>query len=181
MRAAPDPGVPKPERRQKVKLAGFWPAICDSNTNQDIVGRAFRVLGKNIEIAVLLKNSRVHQFKLRCISSPAPILGDQLAIRKLGLRIFVERLQVGSRRRGIQIEIFLLDVLAMVALRTGQTEEPLFENWITAIPESQPNANPALTISDAEKSVLTPAISPTPGMVMGKMLPGLPVRRVILA
>src|SRR5207245_4618591 len=139
-----------------------------SNTNQDIVRRTLRVLGKNIEVAVLFKNSRVHQLKLRCISSPASVLRDELAIRKLGLRIFVERFQVGSCRRGIQIEIFLLHILAMVAFRAGQTEKPLFENRITAIPESQRKANPALTISDAEQSVLAPAIRPTTGMVMGK-------------
>src|SRR5947207_13621698 len=98
MGAAPDPGVPKPERRQNMKFAGFRPAICDRNTNQDIVGRALRVLGKNIEIAVLLKYSRVHQLKLRCVSSPTPVLRDEPPVRELSLRIFVERLQIGSGR-----------------------------------------------------------------------------------
>src|SRR5207302_6911756 len=126
-------------------------------------------------------NSRVHQLKLRCISSPAPVLRDEPPVRELSLRIFVERLQIGSGRGGIQIKIFLLHVLAMVAFRTGQTEKPLLENRITAIPEGQRKANPALTISDAEQSILSPAISPTSGMVMGKMMPGIPVGRVIFA
>src|SRR6266853_3454742 len=114
MGAAPDPRVPKPERRQNVKLAGFRPASCDGNTNQYIVGRSLGVFGKNIEVAVPLKYFGVHQLKLRRISSPAPVLRDQSPVRKLGLRILVERLQVGSGRRGIQIKIFLLYVLAMV-------------------------------------------------------------------
>src|SRR2546426_4062541 len=160
MGAAPDPGVPKPERRQNVKVAGSRPAICDRNTNQDIVGRALGVLGKNIEVAVLLKYSRVHQLKLRCISSPAPVLRNQPPVRELTLRIFVERLQVGSGRSGIQIEILLLHVFAVVAFRAGQTEKPLLENRVTAIPESERKANPALTVSDAEQSVLAPAIRP---------------------
>ena len=54
----------------------------------------------------------------------------QPVIRKLALRILVQRLQIGMRRRGVEIEIALLDVFAVIALRTGQAEEPLLENRI---------------------------------------------------
>ena len=40
-------------------------------------------------------------------------------------------------RRGVEIPIELLHVLAVVALAVGQAKEPLLQNWILAVPERQ--------------------------------------------
>src|SRR5216683_2501171 len=52
-------------------------------SSQDIVRRALGVFGKNIEVPVAFKYSCIDKFKLRRISSPAPVLRDQSAVRKL--------------------------------------------------------------------------------------------------
>jgi hypothetical protein len=36
---------------------------------------------------------------------------------------------------GIQITVRLLNVLAVVAFMPGETEEPLFQDWVVPVPE----------------------------------------------
>jgi len=36
--------------------------------------------------------------------------------------------------RAVEVEIIFFDVLAVIALRIGKTEQALFENWVLAVP-----------------------------------------------
>ena len=51
------------------------------------------------------------------------------AVRKGSrLRIFVEKLQIGTRRSGVQIVVILLDVLAVIPFPIGEAEKPFLQD-----------------------------------------------------
>ena len=74
------------------------------------------VLDDDVEVAVLVEDAGVEQLELGALAAAAAVLLDQPAVGKLGLRILVEELHVGVRRRVVEVEVVLLDVLAVVAL-----------------------------------------------------------------
>ena len=85
------------------------------------------------------------------------------------------------RGRGIEVVVALLHVLAVVALGIGQAEEPFLEDRVAAVPEGQGEAQAALAIGDAQQAVFAPAVGPAAGLIVGKVAPGIAVRRVVFA
>jgi hypothetical protein len=96
------------------------------------------------------------------------------------LRILVERAGVGVGRRRVEVVIELLDVFAVVALVIGESEEAFLENGIRAVPERQGKAEATVAIAPAEKSVFSPAVGASGGMLAGKAAPHVGVGGVIL-
>jgi hypothetical protein len=76
------------------------------------------------------------------------------------------------RRRGVQVEVRLLDVLAVVPLGTGEAEQALFEDGIAPVPQRDREAEPLLAIADAEQAVLAPTIGARSSVVVRKGVPG---------
>ena len=104
------------------------------NANQDVFTRGFRVLNKDVEVAAIVEDAGIHQLKLGIEPRAPTALINQLLIREFLLRILVQRLHVGMRRRVVQVEVAVLYVLSMIAFGTAQPEEPLLEKRIAAIP-----------------------------------------------
>src|SRR5437868_13129175 len=103
----------------------FWPAVRNRQANEDVVFVSLGVFCKDIEVAVVSKGSTVDEFKLSCAQATLPIFLDQTRIRKFRLRVFVERLHVGMRRRRVEVVVELLYVLTVIALGASETEETL--------------------------------------------------------
>jgi len=53
------------------------------------------------------------------------------------------------RRRGVQIPPVVLDVLAVVALVTGEAERPLLQDRVPAVPERERQAQKLVVVADA--------------------------------
>src|SRR5881409_2802486 len=68
---------------------------------------------------------------------PPPVLLEEPGVGEDPLRVLVEVLHVGVRRRGVEVEVAFLHVLAVIALGAGETEEPLLHDGIAAIPEGE--------------------------------------------
>jgi hypothetical protein len=66
------------------------------------------------------------------------------------------------------MKVVVLDVFAMVPLRISQAKGTFLQDWINAIPKGYGKAEAALVITQTKQAVLTPAIGPRAGMVMGK-------------
>src|SRR5262249_31978710 len=79
------------------------------------------------------------------------------------------------------IEVALLDVLPVIALRTRQAEQPLFEDRVLPVPQSEGEANVLSPIRNAGETVLVPTIRTRPRVIVGKVVPGRSVRAVVLA
>ena len=85
-----------------------------------------------------------------------------------------------SRRR-VEIEVTLLDVLAVITLVPRQTEKAFFQNRVAFVPESHREANQLMAIADTSQSIFVPPINAGPGVVMRKEFPGGAMSTVVFA
>ena len=111
----------------------------------------------------------------------APVLVEQPLVGELALRVLVQRLHVGVRGRGVEVVVALLDVLAVVALRARQAEEPLLQDRILSVPERDREADVLVAVGNAHQTVLAPAVGARAGVLVRKVVPGRAVRAVVLA
>src|SRR5205823_8609592 len=123
----------------------------------------------------------VDQLEFRLIPAAPSVLLDQPGIGKSRLRIFVEHAHVGMGRRAVEVVVELLDILAVIALGIGQPEEPLLQDRIAAVPQSEAEAQQQLIVGEPAKPILAPAIGAAARLVMWKIPPGIAVLAVILA
>ena len=93
----------------------------------------------------------------------AAVVLDEVGVGEGRLRVLVEVLHVRVRRRGVEVEVVLLDVLAVVALAVGQAEQPLLEDRVLAVPQGQREAELLLVVGDAGEAVLAPAVGAASG------------------
>ena len=179
--ALPGPGVAEPELRQQVEDGLLGAAVVDRHLHEQIFWPGLGVLDEDIEVAVVVEDAGVQQFVLGLVLAPAATFLDELAVGELALRVLVEHLEVGVGRSGIKVVVNLLHILAVVALPVGQPEQPLLQDWITAVPQGQGQAQALLVVADAGQAILAPAVGPAAGMVMGKEIPGGAAGAVVLA
>ena len=97
------------------------------------------------------------------------------------MRVLVEILHVRVGRRAVEVEVVLLDVLAVVAFAVGQSEEPLLEDRILPVPQGQREAQALFVIGNAGDAVFAPAIGARAGLIVGEEIPGVSVLAVVLA
>src|SRR5206468_2383634 len=94
--------------------------------------------------------------------------------------ILVEHPQVGVGRGGVEEVVELLYVLAVLPLAVGEAEHPLLEDRIAAVPEREREAEVLMFVREPGEAVLAPAVGAAPGMIVGEVVPGGPVRAVVL-
>src|SRR6266581_1683335 len=133
----PGPGIPEPEAREHMEGSSVGAAILHGDADQDVLRRGLRILDRHIEVPPRLEGARLEKLELAVPSAAAAILLDDPGIGILGLRVLVEPLQVRVGGGGIEIEVVLLDVLAMIALGTRQTEVALLQDGVVPVPERQ--------------------------------------------
>src|SRR4029077_20047148 len=81
----------------------------------------------------------------------------------------------------VEGEVIFLYVFAVISLAVGQAEQAFFEDRIAAIPQGDAKTQELLGIADPGQSILAPAVCPRAGLVMTEVLPGAPIRAVVLA
>ena len=156
-------------------------AVGHLDAKQNIGGIGLGVLDEDVEIAVLGKDACIQEFvlHLRAIALATPL--HEIIVGISSLRILVEIFHVRMRRRTIQIEVVLLDILAVVALDVGQAKEPLLEDRVLAIPQRERPAEALLLVGDAGDAVLAPLVGTGARLVVGEVAPRVAVVAVILA
>jgi hypothetical protein len=85
------------------------------------------------------------------------------------------------RRDVVEVEVVLLDVLAVIAFGAREAEQALLQDGIGFVPQSEREAQPLLVVGDAGNPVLAPAIGARARVVVRKVIPWLAVRAVVLA
>src|SRR5262249_36362230 len=85
------------------------------------------------------------------------------------------------RRRVVDVEVVVLDVLAVVALVRRHAEQPLLEVRIALVPERRREAQQLVAIADAGDAVLAPAVRLRARAVVGEVAPRVAVLGVVLA
>ena len=179
--ATPDPRVAKPHRREHVQPRRFRPAVGERQADEHVVRIGLGILRDDIEVASVVEDTRILDFEFRLQARAPRVPLDQLRIGKLRLRILVERPHIGMRRRRIEIVPDLFRIFAVIALRIRKPENPLLQNGIALIPQRHRKAQPALAVADPEQPILAPAIGAAARVIVGKVIPGIATRRIILA
>ena len=96
----------------------------------------------DVEVAVLVEDAGVDQFELAVLLAPRRRFSStSCAYGNSALRVLVEVLHVGVRRRAVEVEVVLLHVLAVVALVAGQAEEALLEDRVALVPQREREAD----------------------------------------
>jgi hypothetical protein len=178
---SPRPGVPEPERGEDVEPGGLGPAIVDGDADQDVVRTFLGVLEEHVEVPVVVEDARVEQFVLELLPRPPPIRLHEIPVRELPLRILVEVLHVRVRGGRVEVEIVLLDVLAVIPLAVGEPEESLLQDGVALVPEGEGEAEALLVVGDPAEAILTPAIGAGAGLVVAEVVPRIAVLAVVLA
>jgi hypothetical protein len=129
----------------------------------------------------VFEHAGVEQLVFEFVARSLPVDLDQVFIWVGALRILVEVLHVGVRRRAIEIKVVFLNVFAVVGFVVGQTEKPLFKDGIIAVPQRQREAQHAVTVRNSRQPVLAPAVGARARLVVGEIIPGVAVRAVVLA
>src|ERR1022692_4091722 len=88
-------------------------------------------------------------------------------------------LRVAGQR--VQVPPVFLDVLAVIALRSGQAERALLQDRVGAVPQCQPQAQPLLDVAEPGQPVLASAVGTGAGVLVRQVAPRLAVRAVIFA
>jgi len=123
-----------------VNLGYVRTAVVGGYLHEEVVGTRFRIFDDDVEVAVVGENSGVDELVFGIELSARMVGADEVGVRELTLWILVDHFQIGRRGRGIDIEVVLLDVLAVVALAVREAEQTLFEDRITAIPQREREA-----------------------------------------
>jgi len=112
----------------------------------------------NFEVAVFSEDSGVNQLAFGDILAAAAVLFDELGVRKCALRVLVQCSHIRVSRSGVQVEVVLLDVLAVIALRASQTEQALFQDAIVLVPQRERETQSAVVIADTQQPVFAPTV-----------------------
>jgi hypothetical protein len=155
-------------------------AIARRNQNDDVVGRRFGVFDEDVEVTLLVEDAGIEQLVFHLLAGTRAIGNDEFVVRECALRIFVEILQVRVRRCGIEIEVILLDVFAVIALSVRQAEQPFFQNRVGAVPEAERKTELLMIVTDAGKAVFAPAIGPGARVIVREVIPRVAGITVVL-
>jgi hypothetical protein len=98
------------------------------------------VLHLDVEIAVLIEDAGIQQFVLEVLPAAGPVHRHQVVIGKLLLRVLVQPALIAVCRQVVEVEVILLDVLAVVALGVRQAEQTLFQDGVPPVPQGQGQA-----------------------------------------
>ncbi len=84
-------------------------------------------------------------------------------------------------RRGVEVVVILLDVLAVVPLGTGQAEQPLLEDRVAPVPEGGGEDDELVAVAKPGDGVLAPAVRLAPRLVVRQKGPGFAISAVVFA
>src|SRR5262249_28023616 len=154
------------DRREQLQPRFLRPAIDYARSYQDILDVGLGVFDEDVEITITIEHARVEKFVFHVIASPAARLLYELFLWKSGLRIFVQEFHVRMSRRRIEIEVILLYVLSVVALRPGQSEQPLLQKRIATVPQRDGETDQLMPVADAGDAIFVPSVSPRPRVIV---------------
>ena len=173
----PRPGVAEPRGRQDVQGLGHRAGVLHRHVHQHVAGAVLGVGDLDDPVPVTVEHAGVEQLVFGLEPVAGGVRGDQVVVREVPLRVVIAPAVPGVAGYRVEVPPVLLGVLAVVALRPGQPEQPLLEDGVAPVPQGQAQAQPLLDVAEAGQAVLTPPVRPGPGVVVREVIP----RRAVLA
>mmetsp|Transcript_3531 Transcript_3531/g.9487 ORF Transcript_3531/g.9487 Transcript_3531/m.9487 type:complete len:351 (-) Transcript_3531:434-1486(-) len=137
-RIAPGPSVAEERLRHQVQLRLLRAAVDGRDAHQDVVlAFAAAVLHEDVEVPVLVEDPCVHQLVLLVQVAEAGVDPADLVVGEDLLGVLVQHLEVAVRRRGVEVVVHILDVLAVVPLRPAEPEDALLQDRVRAVPQAE--------------------------------------------
>ena len=177
----PRPCVPEPELRNEMQRRAIGAAIVSRDPEQQRVFALLGDLDDDVEIALIVEDPGVNQLELRFARSSAPVFFDELRVGERALRILVEHPLIGMAGDRVEVEVLLLDILAVVAFAGNESEIALLENRIAFIPEGHRPAEDLIAVTEPGDAILAPAIGLRSRQVVGEERPRIAILAVVLA
>jgi len=162
-----------------MQLRGLRTPVVDRDFDQKVLWIGLGIFDEHVEIAVGVKHPRIEQFVLKLFPRPPPVRFHHVATGEFLLRILVEVFHVRVGRRAVQVEVVLLDVLAVIGLAVGQAKQTFFQDRVPAIPQSNREAELLLVIGDPGQTIFSPVVGAR--LVVTKVVPRIPVGAVVFA
>jgi hypothetical protein len=147
----------------------------------EVLDRRLGVLDLDVEVPALGEDAGVEQLILELFSRTPAVADHQIFVGVLRLGVLVEILHVRVGRRRVEVVVVLLDVLAVVALGVGESEEALLQDRVGAVPQRQREAEPTVVVGESREAVLAPPIGARARLIMAEVGPGVAVLAVVLA
>ena len=141
----------------------------------------FGVFHEDVEVSIFIEDAGVEELILHVVFGTSPVRLYQIGIGIRRLRILVEVLHIRVCGRAVEVEVILLHILSVITFAVGQSEQPLLENWIFAIPQGQGEAETLVIIGNTSEAVLAPAVGARTGLIVCKKIPGVTILAIILA
>ena len=151
------------------------------DADEHVFRAVLRVFHEHVEVAVIVEYAGIEQFVLELFPRPSPVGLDQVPVGILALRVLVEVLHVRVRRRAVEVEVVLLDVLAVIRFVVGEPEHALLQDRVALVPQRQRKAQTLLVVAEAAEPVLAPLVGARARLVMREVVPGVAVVAVVLA
>src|SRR5471030_2644380 len=179
--AAPSPRIAEPDGGKHVERRRLGTAVENCDTDRYVVRRGLGILHKDIEIPVFAEDPGIDQLVLRVqTAAPTVLLPDPL-VWEFGLRILIQAFHVRVSRGVVQVEVAFLDVLAVVALGAGESEQAFLKERVAADPQRDGETDALVAVADPGQSILVPAIGSGAGVLMGEVVPNRAIGAVIFA
>ena len=178
---APRPGVAKPQCRQDAQPGRLRSAIVHGDADEHVFRTVLGVFHEHVEVPIIVEYAGIEQFVLELFPRSSPVGFDQVPVGIFALRVLVEVLHVRVRRRAVEVEVVLLDVLAVVALAVGEPEQALLQDRVALVPQRQRKAQPLLVVAEPAEPVLAPLVGARARLVVREVVPGVAVFAVVLA
>jgi hypothetical protein len=151
----PGPGVAEPQGGQQMNRGGLRATVRDGDPDEAFFRRRLGIFDHDVKIAVVVEHAAVDELVLVVPARAMRIRLHEVAVREGRLRVLVQTLHVRVGRRGIEVEVVLLHVLAVIRLAIAQAEEPLLEDRILAVPQRQRETEALLQVAETRESVLS--------------------------
>ncbi len=124
----PRPRVAQRELRDQPDRRRVGTAVVHRDEHERVVRPGLRVLHEHVEVAVVVKGVAVDQVELGLVLAARLVLRDEFRIGEFSLRILVQHLLVRVARRGVEVPVHLLHILAVIAFAVRETEQTLLED-----------------------------------------------------
>src|SRR4029453_1844077 len=138
------------------RRAASGPRLCTVMRTRMSSGPSFAYSTNTSKIPVVAEDPRIEQLVFELSPRSSPVRFDQVQVGILALRVLVEILHVRVGGRAVEVEVVLLDVLAVVRLTVGESEQALFQDRVPLVPQGQGEAEPLLVIREAREPVPAP-------------------------
>ncbi len=133
----------------RCSVAACRPSVVSRDFDQQILWPRLGVVDEQVEVLVVAEDAGVDELVLEIVARATGVGLDQLAVRECQLGVLVEVPHVGMCRRAVEVEVVLLDVLAVVPLRVGEAEQAFLEDRIAPVPEREREAERLLVVGDS--------------------------------